>query len=1130
MKHAARTLLLLIALTSILAPAGPAAAQVPAGRSTPLKPLDQFVHDRWGISDGLPQNGVSELRQTQDGYVWFGTQEGLVRFDGVRFRTFDRTNTKGMNRSWVAALRETRDGSLYIFYQARDAGFAVHKNGSMHGFTTADGLRNGTMRTFAEMRDSSVWFIHGIWGATRFKDGVFTSMGAAEGLPSDTIGAINEDAEGRLWVQTPGGLFRSSSGSYQPIPFQQLLPGSRLVSVNRRQGMFCDRSGSVWVATTAGLIKVDGESMSTFTTDNGLLDSTVSHILQERSGALLFISKRGVTRFDNGSLTAFPSPVEFRGADEAVLDRNDILWIGSLRGLWRLAHGAYDSFDRRNGLTDEEIFGLMVDAEQSIWFGTQADGLHRLREGKFATYGTGAGLKDPVLTSVLEDSKGDLWFGSVAGGVARLRAGTATVYDESKGFPRSVDLICEGRDGTMWFGSREGLYRFRNGTITRFKPDGMPAFTDPRMVLNRRNGQMVIADAATAYTLNGNRLVPLFTRLPGPAVISTIAEDTAGHLWIGTFMNGLFRFDGDSVVQVGPQDGFTAPGTYGVFADAEGAVWVGTPDHGLFLFRNGRCTRFTPESGLFDYNAANIIADDRGSMWFSDNKGIYRISRKSLIDFAEGRVASYTYDKFGTADGMKSQETNFLGHPNVWKLRDGRIMFPTIAGAAIVDPASITLNPVPPRVVIEGFAADKTQQDLRSAISLAPGTSNLELAYVGLSFIGSDRIRYRYRLEGFDKEWVDPGNRTVAYYTHPGPGDYTFRVIAANADGVWDTTGASLAFEIRPHFYESRWFYAFAFLGFVFGGPSVYYLRVRQLKRREAALARQVDARTVELRTALENLKETQNQLVLSEKMASLGQLTAGIAHEIKNPLNFITNFAVLSGDLARDLREELAAEQSRVDPRRAVEIKSILDDLEQNVQKINEHGKRADSIVRGMLLHSRGKKGERQETDLNALLAEYTNLAYHGMRAQDTSFNIKIETDLDAAVGRVSVVPQDLSRAFLNIVNNACYAAHDRKRSASNGFMPVVRVSARAIGDAVEIRVRDNGNGIPQSILDKIFNPFFTTKPAGAGTGLGLSLSYDIITQVHKGTIRVDTKEGEFTEFILTIPRNPVPEGEQRA
>jgi signal transduction histidine kinase len=403
------------------------------------------------------------------------------------------------------------------------------------------------------------------------------------------------------------------------------------------------------------------------------------------------------------------------------------------------------------------------------------------------------------------------------------------------------------------------------------------------------------------------------------------------------------------------------------------------------------------------------------------------------------------------------------------------------------------------------------------------GKSRFEFHYAGISFAGSKEVRYKYQLVGLDDGWIDAGPRRDAYYTHLDPGEYTFRVIAANSDGIWNDAGASVGFVLTPHFYQTAWFIGLMIVGFLTIGPSFYLYRMRSMKKRRAELEHQVQERTGELQNTLNNLKETQNQLILSEKMASLGQLTAGIAHEIKNPLNFITNFSVLSHDLTKDLRKELAAERGRVDPERAAEIESLLSDLEQNVGKINEHGKRADSIVRGMLLHSRGKAGERQETDLNALLAEYTNLAYHGMRAQDQSFNVKIETDFDPSVGNVSVVPQDLSRAFLNIVNNACYAAYDKKKTSKNGFSPVVRVSAKNFPESVEIRIRDNGNGIPESIRKKIFNPFFTTKPAGAGTGLGLSLSYDIITQEHKGEIRVDTQEGEYTEFVITIPRHPV-------
>ena len=293
-------------------------------------------------------------------------------------------------------------------------------------------------------------------------------------------------------------------------------------------------------------------------------------------------------------------------------------------------------------------------------------------------------------------------------------------------------------------------------------------------------------------------------------------------------------------------------------------------------------------------------------------------------------------------------------------------------------------------------------------------------------------------------------------------------------------------------------------------------------------LAEKVDARTrelkdknVELEETLQQLKEMQNQIIMQQKLASLGALTAGIAHEIKNPLNFVTNFAELSTDLTQDLREDIDKQKGILDPQAFEDIEDILDDLRTNAEKINEHGKRADSIVRNMLLHSRGTPGERQKTDINALMAEYVNLAYHGMRAKDSSFNIKIETDYDNSIGLVEVVPQDLSRVFLNILNNACDAAYEKKKEMRDEFSPTLSVVTKNLDDLIEIRVHDNGKGIPRENLDKIFNPFFTTKPTGEGTGLGLSISYDIIVEEHKGEIKVETEEGSYTEFIISLPKN---------
>lgn len=272
---------------------------------------------------------------------------------------------------------------------------------------------------------------------------------------------------------------------------------------------------------------------------------------------------------------------------------------------------------------------------------------------------------------------------------------------------------------------------------------------------------------------------------------------------------------------------------------------------------------------------------------------------------------------------------------------------------------------------------------------------------------------------------------------------------------------------------------------------------------------------------AYQHLKSAQEQLVTQEKLASLGALTAGIAHEIKNPLNFVNNFADLSVELMQELREELGKYREILPATDFENIEALLCDLSGNAKKINEHGRRADGIVRSMLLHSRGQAGERQPTDVNAMLDEYVNLSYHGMRAQDSSFNITIERQLAADLGKIDAIPQDLSRVFLNLLNNACYAANDKAKKIRQGYVPTLCVRTVNLGESVEVHIRDNGMGIPPDVRDRIFHPFFTTKPTGQGTGLGLSISHDIVVQEHGGQLEVETEPGEFTEFVVRLPRH---------
>ena len=278
------------------------------------------------------------------------------------------------------------------------------------------------------------------------------------------------------------------------------------------------------------------------------------------------------------------------------------------------------------------------------------------------------------------------------------------------------------------------------------------------------------------------------------------------------------------------------------------------------------------------------------------------------------------------------------------------------------------------------------------------------------------------------------------------------------------------------------------------------------------------------LAALLEELKSTQDRMVTQSKLAALGALTAGIAHEIKNPLNFVNNFAALNTELIEELQQMILKEIKLQNFEMPAEMEEMITNLKQNTIKIQEHGKRADNILRSMLQHSRGGSVEKQSSDINALLEEAVTLTYHGMRAQDSNFDLQIESSLDATIGKMEVIPQEISRAFLNIIGNACYEAHRKKMQNGENFLPLLSVSTKKLGKELRISIRDNGNGIPKSIRDKLFTPFFTTKPTGQGTGLGLSMSYDIIVQKHNGQISYETEEGRFTEFIILLPYNPVP------
>jgi ligand-binding sensor domain-containing protein/signal transduction histidine kinase len=1090
------------------------------------KSIKQYVHDVWNTDKGLPQNSAADMVLTRDGYLWLATQEGLTRFDGMEFTVFDRANTPALAASNINQLLEDSEGGLWIRPGARRPPLVRYFGGSFVRYDTSDGLGNLQSNSWIADPSGGIW-VGTLGGVARFKDGVFKTYTTRDGLPSDTAFALALDSRKALWISTRLGAARMANGTIERLTGRPDFPDTILQRINKFKNAFEDSRGTLWMASARHLITYDQKTFTRVPRPAALANSAINAVYEDRSGTIWFATSRGLVRYAGGAyslLTPSSDPDE-SNIFEIHEDREGSLWLATGKGIARYASGKFEQYQRPDGLADDAVQRMLIDNEANIWVTTFGGGLERFRDEKFVTYSSRVGLSYDNVSAVLEDPTGAMVVGTTFGGVNLIRNGTVSVIDTRKGLPANqVDALAQDADGRLWIGTARGVATCQNGIVTpRFTMQNNEPVPQGNAILVRASGEVLVASNNVVMSYRNGR----FTHLVTPdtvrnfgSFVSGLFEDRSGMLWIAT-RTTLYWFRDGTLTRVSGTEGFPERWYMSFYQDEEGAIWLGVSDYGVLRYKDGKARTITPAQGLFDYAAYVILEDSSGYFWMSSNRGVYRVRKSELNAVADGTSDRVTSVSYGRSDGMETFETNGGNWPAGWKMRDGRLAFTTLKGVAVVNPADIRVNQIPPPVVIDRFIVEGNRQDTRQHITIQPGNSRFEFHYAGISFAGAKDVRYKYQLVGLDEDWVDAGSRRSAYYTHLDPGEYTFRVKAANSDGVWNEAGASVSFTLEPRFYQTAWFIALAILTFLTSGPSFYWYRMRAMKKRREELEATVRDRTAELQKTVSDLKETQNQLILSEKMASLGQLTAGIAHEIKNPLNFITNFAVLSHDLTKDLREELHAERERVDPARAKEISLILDDLQQNVTKINEHGKRADSIVRGMLLHSRGKAGERQETDLNALLAEYTNLAYHGMRAQDQSFNVKIETDFDPAVGKLSVVPQDLSRAFLNIVNNACYAAFDKKRSAKNGFTPVVRVSAKGIPGAVEIRIRDNGNGIPQSIRDKIFNPFFTTKPAGAGTGLGLSLSYDIITQVHKGTIAIDTKEGEFTEFIITLPRS---------
>lgn len=750
--------------------------------------LSEFRHEVWLTENGLPQNSVHSIAQTSDGYLWLGTEEGLGRFDGVKFTIFDKTNTPQFRSNYIRALLADRQGSLWI--------------------GTAEGL-------------------------VRLLNGEFTLFTTNEGLPSNTIQAIHEDREGKVWVATTTGL-----GLFQSGGLTTFTTKDRAIS-GSIQALFEAADGALWIATPYGVGRVKDGQFTNYTVRDGLGSNSIRAIQQDREGRLWFGSLGGLTSFSDGRFTTYTTRDGLPNDRIVSLHagREGGLLIGTASGLCRFVNGRFTGVNSRDALSTSTILSLLEDLEGNLWIGTESGGINILKDTKFTTYTVGNGLSNDVIKSIYEDVNGNTWIGTDGGGLNLLKDGKVTVYTTSDGLSSNVVLALSGDElGNLWAGTPDGLSRFSSGKFTTYTAADGLANNDVRSIWTDRRGNLWIGTRG-GLTRMKDGVFKTYTEVDGLPndLIATLYEDAKGTLWVGTF-GGLSKLVNEEFTTFTTSDGLSNDAVISLYEDSDSTLWIGTNGGGLNRLKDGKLTSYTTRNGLLDDVVYRILEDARNNLWLSCRKGIFHIGKKELDDFDQGKISSIAPVAYGTADGMMTRECSGGGDPAGWKTRDGKLWFPTIKGVAMIDPERIRINSQPPPVVIEQIRIDEHSIAPSDHLELPPGTTRFDLYYTAPSFVAPEQVRFKYKLEGFDKDWIDSGTRRIAYYTNLRPGAYTFRVIAGNNDGIWNETGAAFGFYLKPYFYQTYWFYAVLLLALALLGWLLFQQRVRGMRARFGAV------------------------------------------------------------------------------------------------------------------------------------------------------------------------------------------------------------------------------------------------------------------------------------------------------
>lgn len=1119
-------------------------------------PLTHFTSD--SEVNALPSALVTHIFQDSQGYIWFSVfTSGLVRYDGSKMELYDQKN--GLRDLGVWQIVEDGSGHLW---SSSSAGLVVSKkplkeyrNGKKIEFTSLyNGMhltREAVYRNQQLAVDAAGRVILGTAdkGIIRYnidkggkisadtistaingqKNLAVTSLAASEGrgilagleggllaeLKNEEVnilygingGAENfisvfEDEDGEVWAYRQNGeILHFWSKSDSPDIFLAGLPSNVADITALKDGTILASNGESGITR---IDKITGKIIDSFTRTNGLLNDNVYHILEDLEGNVWIAQSGGVSKlrynfnaFENFTARsrAGEKPVLPSGKINTILVSNNTentpcrFWVGTEGGATCVNEYSLSRFiTQADGLAGDWVNGMAKDDKGRIWIAT--------------TQGLSAIVFDrDLLIKDAYDVREILIFGK--------KAYLFSIW-ESPPFIASENLKLlnkaqNSETGSIWFPGLKSLYVFAEGNVFELGVEqGLPS---------------------TLY--------------------KSVAVDRDGIIWVGTLDRGLYRStlsinknnlrdisESETKIfeQVWSLDNGAPTNHIEKLLWHKGHLLVGT-QLGLY-FLNPESVEiiehFNVSKGLPADNAVSFaVSPVSGNIWVGTNKGL------AEIDSEAGKVVKVVSRQSGLIDN----EVWLYGSVKVDN--NGDVYYGTSNGLSIYHPEKDKPNSIPPKLQL-------TAVDI---FYKSDSRNEVNFEYAALSYANVSDVQYKTRLVGYDDTWSQPsGNKRLRYTNLPAyfwPKEYALEVTAENESGVMAEEPMSYKFMVEPVWWLQWWAFLIYFillgiLGFVF--DRIQRGRLIRIERNNArlreaelqaetanarsnaaeaqALALQAEnekkalelEKARELEKAYNELKTTQKQLIQAEKMASLGRLATGVAHEIKNPLNFINNFAELSVDLVQELEEARKIGNEE-------EVAFLMHDLKQNTTKIHEHGKRADAIVQSMMQHARGGKPIFELFDVNDLVEKYTDLAYQGKRNQYPGFKATIKKDLDPYIEEINIVGQEVGQVLLNIVGNSLDAVLKKKKLLGDSFEPVVQITTGKNQGFVEIIVSDNGPGISEDIKEKVFEPFFTTKPTGEGTGLGLSLSYNIITQGHNGSLRLINNDGEGATFIISLP-----------